>query len=92
MKGVEEDMIVENTEVTCYAMLLQKAQMAGGQFLTAVGPLALNMKTEQNMAGWIMTNQFTPGMMAQLWPKIQSAIASASSPHHHPRQQTSETK
>jgi hypothetical protein len=59
-------------------MLMQKDKMPGGQFLTAVEPLALNMKTGQYMAGWIMTNQFA-GMMAQMWPKKQSAIASSSS-------------
>jgi hypothetical protein len=52
--------------------------MAGGQFLNAVEPLALNMKDEAQMADWIQTN--SPGMLAQLWPKIQSAVASASSP------------
>jgi ferritin-like metal-binding protein YciE len=78
LKNAEQDMIVENAEVTCYLMLIGKAQMAGGVFSNAIEPLSQNMKDEQNMVEWIKTN--SPGMLAQLWPKIQSAIASSSSP------------
>jgi ferritin-like metal-binding protein YciE len=78
LKKAEQDMIVENAEVTCYLMLIGKAQMAGGVFSNAVEPLSLNMKDEQKMVEWIKTN--SPGMLAQLWPEIQSAIASSSSP------------
>jgi ferritin-like metal-binding protein YciE len=77
LKKAEQDMIVENAEVTCYLMLIGKAQMAGGVFQNAIEPLSLNMKDEQKMVDWIKTN--SPGMMAQLWPQIQSAITSASS-------------
>ncbi len=35
------------------------------------------MKDEQKMVDWIKTN--SPGMLAQLWPKIQSAIATSTS-------------
>jgi ferritin-like metal-binding protein YciE len=78
IKKAEQDMIVENAEVTCYHMLIGKAQMAGGVFSNAIEPLSQNMKDEQKMADWIKTN--SPGMLAQLWPQIQSAITSASSP------------
>jgi ferritin-like metal-binding protein YciE len=78
LKNAEQDMIVENAEVTCYLMLIGKAQMAGGVFSNAIEPLSQNMKDEQNMVEWIKTN--SPGMLAQLWPQIQSAIASSSSP------------
>jgi ferritin-like metal-binding protein YciE len=78
LKKAEQDMIVENAEVTCYLMLIGKAQMAGGVFSNAIEPLSQNMKDEQNMVEWIKTN--SPGMLAQLWPQIQSAIASSSSP------------
>jgi ferritin-like metal-binding protein YciE len=78
LKKAEQDMIVENAEVTCYLMLIGKAQMAGGVFSNAIEPLSQNMKDEQKMADWIKTN--SPGMLAQLWPQIQSAIASSSSP------------
>ena len=77
LKKAEEDMIVENAEVTCYLMLIQKAQMAGGVFFNAVEPLLQNMKDEEHMVDWIKTN--SPGMLAQLWPKIQSAVATSSS-------------
>jgi ferritin-like metal-binding protein YciE len=78
LKKAEQDMIVENAEVTCYQMLIGKAQMAGGVFSNSIEPLSQNMKDEQKMADWIKTN--SPGMLAQLWPQIQSAITSASSP------------
>ena len=82
LKRSEEDLILENAEISCYFMLIQKVQMVGGMFLIAVEPLSLNMKDEQNMADWIRMH--SPGMMAQLWPKIQSAVATASSPTSSP--------
>jgi ferritin-like metal-binding protein YciE len=78
LKRSEEDLINESAETIFYQMLIQKAQMAGGVFQNAIEPLSLNMKDEAKMAEWIKTN--APGMMAQLWPQIQSAISSASSP------------
>ncbi len=78
LKRAEEDLINESAETVIYQMLIQKAQMAGGVFQNAIEPLSLNMKDEAKMAEWIKTN--APGMMAQLWPQIQSAISSASSP------------
>ena len=79
LKKGEEDIILEKAEVICYFMLIQKAQKAGGIFLSAVEPLTLNMKDEENMAGWVKTN--SPGIMSQLWPKIQPAVVSATSPY-----------
>ena len=58
-------------------MLIGKSQITGGLFLNAVEPLSLNLKDEQNMADWIKTN--SPGMLSQLWPKIQSTIATSTS-------------
>jgi ferritin-like metal-binding protein YciE len=78
LKRSEEDLINESAETICYQMLIQKAQMAGGVFQNAIEPLSLNMNDEAKMADWIKTN--SPGMMIQLWPQIQAAIASASSP------------
>jgi hypothetical protein len=77
LKKAEYDMIVENAEVTCYLMLIGKAQIAGGVFLESIEPLSLNMKDEENMVDWIKTN--SPGMLAKLWPKIESTVASPSS-------------
>ena len=82
LKKGEEDIIVEKAEVICYFMLIQKAQKAGGIFLGSVEPLSLNMKDEENMAEWVKTN--SPGIMSQLWPKIQSAVVFATSPHLSP--------
>jgi len=78
LKRSEEDLINESAETICYQMLIQKAQMAGGVFQNAIEPLSLNMNDEAKMADWIKTN--SPGMMIQLWPQIQAAIASSSSP------------
>ena len=74
LKRVEYDMIIENAEVSCYLMLIEKAQIAGGDFLNSVGPLSLNLKDEQNMVDWIKAS--SPEMLAKLWPKIQSSVAS----------------
>jgi ferritin-like metal-binding protein YciE len=77
LKRTEEDLIIESAEVASYIMLIGKVQMAGGVFLNTLEPLSLNMKDEQKMVDWIKTN--SPGMLAQLWPKIQSAIATSTS-------------
>src|SRR5215203_4479582 len=78
LKRSEEDMIIENAEVCCYLMMIQKCQMAGGVFLDAIGPLSKIMNDEQQQADWIKTH--SPGMLAQLWPKIQSAVATSTPP------------
>lgn len=77
LKKTEEDLIVESAEVASYIMLIGKIQMAGGVFLNALEPLSLNMKDEQKMVDWIKTS--SPGMLSQLWPQIQSAIATSTS-------------
>ncbi|HEU5172643.1 MAG TPA: hypothetical protein VFT83_03860 [Nitrososphaeraceae archaeon] len=78
LKKVEEDMIVENAEVCVYLMLIQKCQMAGGIYLIAIALLSKNMQDEQEQADWLKTH--SPGMLAQLWPKIQSAVAANAPP------------
>jgi ferritin-like metal-binding protein YciE len=78
LKRAEEDMIVENAEVCCYLMMIQKCQMAGGVYANAIDPLSQIMKDEQNQSDWIKSN--SPVMLAQLWPKIQSAVAANAPP------------
>jgi ferritin-like metal-binding protein YciE len=78
LKRTEEDMIVENAEICCYLMMIQKCQMAGGVYANAIGPLSTIMNDEQEQADWIKTN--SPAMLAQLWPKIQSAVATSTPP------------
>jgi hypothetical protein len=51
--------------------------MAGGAFLTTIEPLSQNRNDEASMVYWIKTN--SPGILAELWPKIQSAVASSAS-------------
>ena len=70
LKKTEHDLIIENAEVSCYLMLIEKAQMTKGEFLKAAEPLSLNLKDEQNMVEWIKSN--SPDMLSKLWPKIQS--------------------
>lgn len=77
LKRAEEDLIIENAEVACYHMLIQKAKMAGGQFQAAADTLSLNMQDESKMIDWIKNNSLD--MLTQLWPKIQSSTASNSS-------------
>jgi ferritin-like metal-binding protein YciE len=78
LKRAEEDMIVENAEVCCYLMLIQKCQIAGGVYSNAIAPLSKNMQDEQEQADWLKTN--SPVMLTQLWPKIQSAVAANAPP------------
>jgi hypothetical protein len=70
LKKTEYDLIIENAEVSCYLMLLEKVRMAKGEFLNTVEPLSLNLKDDQNMVEWIKTN--SPKMLSKLWPKIQA--------------------
>ena len=72
LKRAEEDMIVENAEVCCYLMLIQQCQIAGGIYSDAIVPLSKNMNEEQEQVDWIKSH--SPAMLAQLWPKIQSAV------------------
>ena len=78
LKKAEYDMIVKNAEVARYLMLIWKSQMAGGVFLNTIESLSLNMKDDQKMVEWLKTNSNV--MLAQLWPKIQSAVATAATP------------
>jgi ferritin-like metal-binding protein YciE len=78
LKRAEEDLINETAETLCYLMLIQKAQVAGGIYQNAIEPLSWNMNDEAKMADWIKTN--SPSMLSKLWPEIQQAITSASSP------------
>jgi ferritin-like metal-binding protein YciE len=71
VKKTEEDLIIENAEVSCYLMLISKAQMAGGTFQNAADTLSLNMQDESKMIDWIKNN--TSNMLTQLWPEIQSS-------------------
>ena len=68
LKKTEEDLIIENTELGCYHMLIQKAKMAGGQFQTAEATLSLNMQDEAKMTNWIWSN--TSKMLRQLMSNI----------------------
>ena len=71
LKKTEHDLIIENAEVSCYLMLIEKAQIREAEFLNAAEPLLLNLKDEQNMVEWIKTN--SPEILSKLWPKVHSA-------------------
>jgi ferritin-like metal-binding protein YciE len=68
LKMTEADLIIENAELGCYHMLIQKAKTAGGQFQTAEDILSLNIQDEAKMRDWIWSN--TSSMLRQLQPKI----------------------
>src|SRR5918992_31432 len=63
---------------TAMKEMMEKCQMAGGKYLDAIAPLSKNMQDEQEQADWIKTH--SPGMLTQLWPKIQSAVATNAPP------------
>ena len=71
-------------------MAIQKCQMAGGQFLNAVEPLALNMKDEAQMADWIQTN--SPGMPWHRPVKYNQLLHLHRHPHHHNHQHNHNNK
>jgi len=75
LKKSEEDRIVENSEATCYLMLIQKAQKAGEIFQNAVEPLTLNLNDAQKMVDWIKTT--SPDRLNQLWRSIESPTIKA---------------
>ncbi|HYF98670.1 MAG TPA: DUF892 family protein [Candidatus Saccharimonadales bacterium] len=56
LKKTEEDLIVENAELGCYHMLIQKAKMAGGHLQVAEKMLSLNIQDEAKMRDWIWSN------------------------------------
>ena len=64
LKKTEEDLVIENAELGCYHVLIQKAKVAGGQFQTAEDILSLNMQDEAKMTNWIWSN--TSNMIRQL--------------------------
>jgi len=75
LKKSEENRIVENSEATCYLMLIQKAQKAGEIFQNAVEPLTLNLNYEQKMVDWIMNT--SPDRLNQLWRRLESSTIKA---------------
>lgn len=64
LKKTEEDLIIENAELGCYHMLIQKAKIAGVKFQPVVNTLSLNMQDEAKMIDWMWSN--TSNMMRQL--------------------------
>lgn len=68
LKKTEEDLIVENAELGCYHMLIQKAKLADGKLRAAEDVLSLNMQDEANMSNWIWSN--TSKMLLQLQSTI----------------------
>ena len=64
LKKTEEDLIIENAELGCYHILIQKAKIAGIKFQPAVDTLSLNMQDEAKMTNWIWSN--TSNMIKQL--------------------------
>lgn len=64
----KEDMIIENTEIISYKMLIQLAEKLNVQ--DAIPILKQNLQEEEVMATWLMAN--VPTMLNRLWPYIES--------------------
>lgn len=64
-KKAEEDMIVENAEIKCRNILIQKTQIMNMD--DAIPVLRQNLQEEESMAAWLETN--TSAMLTQLWPR-----------------------
>ena len=64
-KKAEEDMIVENAEITCGNILIQKVQIMNMD--DSIPVLRQNLQEEESMAAWLETN--TSAMVTQLWPR-----------------------
>ena len=65
----KEDMIIENTEIISYKMLIQLAEKLNVQ--DAIPILKQNLQEEEVMATWLMANIST--MLNRLWPYIESS-------------------
>ncbi|HEX6029516.1 MAG TPA: DUF892 family protein [Nitrososphaeraceae archaeon] len=65
----KEDMIIENTEIISYKMLIQLAEKLNVQ--DAIPILKQNLQEEEVMATWLMAN--IPTMLNRLWPYIESS-------------------
>ena len=65
----KEDMIIENTEIISYKMLIQLAEKLNLQ--DAIPILRQNLQEEEVMATWLMAN--VPTMLNRLWPYIESS-------------------
>lgn len=65
LKKAEEDMIVENAEIKCDNMLIQKAQIMNMD--DAIPLLRQNLQEQESMAAWLKTN--TSATLTQLWPR-----------------------
>jgi ferritin-like metal-binding protein YciE len=65
----KEDMIIENTEIISYKMLIQLAEKLNVQ--DAIPILKQNLQEEEVMATWLMAN--VPTMLNRLWPYIESS-------------------
>ena len=70
LKKAEEDLIIENAEITCYNMLVQKAQIMNMSDVIPI--MRQNLQEEESMATWLRAN--APAMLTQLWPKIEASI------------------
>jgi ferritin-like metal-binding protein YciE len=70
----EEDLIIENAEISCYHMLINKALVSGTSFQNAADTLALNLEDETKMEEWLKSNTST--LLTKLLPKIQTSTPS----------------
>ena len=65
----KQDAIIENAEIVSYKILIEIAKKVNGN--DAIPILEQNLKQEESMATWIMTN--VPKMLDKLWPYMESS-------------------
>ncbi|MFL6470711.1 MAG: DUF892 family protein [Nitrososphaeraceae archaeon] len=65
----KQDAIIENAEIVSYKILIEIAKKVNG--IDAIPILEQNLKQEESMATWIMTN--VPKMLDKLWPYMESS-------------------
>ncbi len=76
LKESEQDIIIENAEVTGYNMLIQWAiKLNIDAAVDAIPLLRQNLNEEEKMFGWLRAN--APAMFAKLWPQIVGQSSSS---------------
>ncbi|MFL6355842.1 MAG: DUF892 family protein [Nitrososphaeraceae archaeon] len=65
----KQDAIIENAEIVSYKILIEIAKKVNGN--DAIPILEQNLKQEESMATWIMTN--VPKMLDKLWQYMESS-------------------
>jgi ferritin-like metal-binding protein YciE len=72
----ERDAVIEHAEIVKYKMLMEIAKKVGS--MDAVPVIQQNLKEEEQMANWIISN--TPTMLRRLWAQIEVSAGARTIP------------